>query len=114
MMTFHAYEWEVEKAAFYPHAHDGTFPSVLYGAIGLNGEAGEVAEKVKKVWRDKDSVVSQEDALEIVKELGDCLFYITRMANELGYSIEDVAEINVNKFLTRKREGTLQGSGDNR
>ena len=114
MMDFKTYQEEVDKASFYPDAHTGSLESIVYGALALNGEAGEVAEKVKKIWRDKNGEFGADDKHAVVKELGDTLFYITRIASELGYSLETVAEINVAKFQYRKSMGTLQGSGDNR
>ena len=114
MITFHDYEWEVNKACFYPSANQGTLEALVYGALGMGGETGEVVEKIKKVWRDKAGVFSEEDKEAIAKELGDVLFYLTRVANELEYSLEEIAEMNVKKFLARKENGTLQGEGDNR
>ena len=114
MITFHEYEWEVNIASFYPDAGIGSLKAIVYGAIGMSGEVGEVTEKIKKVWRDKDGKFSKEDKEAIVKELGDVLFYVTRIAHELGYGLEEVAQMNVDKFTARKEKGTLQGSGDNR
>lgn len=113
MITFYQYQEEVNKAAFYPEANSGSLSAILYGALGLNGEAGEVAEKVKKVWRDKESNFDN-DALEIAKELGDALWYITRIGAELGYSLDKIAQLNVDKIVSRRKNGTFQGSGDNR
>jgi NTP pyrophosphatase (non-canonical NTP hydrolase) len=114
MITFNKYQEEVDKASFYPDAHTGSLESIVYGALALNGEAGEVAEKIKKVWRDNNGEFGADDKHAVVKELGDTLFYITRVASELGYTLETVAEINVAKFQYRKKNGTLQGSGDDR
>ena len=114
MITFDTYQEEVDKACFYPGANTGSLEAVIYGVVGLNGEAGEVSEKVKKIWRDNDGYFDIEHKAEIIRELGDVLFYLTRISTELGYSLERVAEINVKKFTSRKERGTLQGSGDNR
>jgi NTP pyrophosphatase (non-canonical NTP hydrolase) len=113
-LTFKEYQDEVDKASFYPGANTGSIQAIIYGTLALNGEAGEVAEKVKKIWRDKDGFYSIDDRQAIIKELGDTMFYITRIASELGYELEDVAQINVEKFRARKEKGTLQGSGDDR
>lgn len=82
--------------------------------LGLVGEAGEVAEKFKKILRDKDGVLSDQDKKEIVKELGDVLWYTSALSHYLGVSLEDVAEGNLNKVLGRKQRGVSHGSGDNR
>jgi len=82
--------------------------------LGLTGEAGEVAEKMKKILRDKDGVMSEEDKKELVKELGDILWYINSTAVYLGYTLEDVAQANLDKVLSRKARGVSHGSGDNR
>ena len=108
------YQEEISKLSFYPGANTGSIEAILCGALALNGEAGEVAEKVKKVWRDKNGLFLEEDRNALLLELGDSLFYITRLAAELGFSLEEVVEGNFNKILSRKERGTLQGSGDNR
>lgn len=92
--------------------------TLFYPALKLNGEAGEVAEKVGKLWRDrgieKIADIPQEDNAEIVKELGDVLWYISSMAKLLGVSLSDVAKANITKLESRKQRGVLSGSGDNR
>lgn len=82
--------------------------------LGLTGEAGEVAEKMKKILRDKDGVMSEEDKKELIKELGDILWYINSTAVYLGYTLDDVAQANLDKVLSRKARGVSHGSGDNR
>ena len=88
--------------------------SLTYAALGLTGEAGEVADKVKKSLRDKNGTVSDDDALALLKELGDVLWYVNQTANLLGFTLEGVARANLAKLEDRKARGTLQGSGDNR
>ena len=83
-------------------------------ALGLVGEAGEIAEKVKKIIRDQNDEYSQADADEIVKELGDVLWYIAAMADYFGSDINEVAEINIQKLASRAKRGKIKGSGDNR
>ena len=90
------------------------FKDLLHWVLGLNGEAGEVAEKMKKIIRDKGSVVSDEDKREMAKELGDVLWYIAVFANDLGVSLDTVAQQNLDKLASRKDRGMLGGSGDNR
>ena len=84
----------------------------MYPALGLAGEAGEVADKVKKIIRDNKSLVNEKQ--ELAKELGDVLWYINALARDIGYSLEVIAEMNLEKLESRKERGTLQGNGDNR
>lgn len=88
--------------------------AVPYCALGLTGEAGEVAEKVKKIIRDKGGVVSDEDKHELLKELGDVLWYVTDFADQLGSSLREVAQMNYEKLQSRKLRNKITGSGDNR
>lgn len=97
------------STAIYPSTH-----SVVYPTLGLTGEAGEVSDKVKKIIRDKGGVFTNQDRLDIVKELGDVLWYIANAAGDLGYTLEDVAYFNMAKLESRRLRNTLQGSGDNR
>ena len=87
---------------------------VVYPALGLAGECGEAVDKIKKVIRDHGGVFSETKSLEIIKELGDVLWYVNAIAVDLGYSLEDVARINAEKIRSRKLRGTLQGEGDER
>lgn len=87
---------------------------IVYPALKLNGEAGEVAEKIGKILRDKDGKYSHEAKLEIIKELGDVLWYITATATDLGFNLSDVAKMNMEKILSRKERNKISGSGDNR
>ena len=88
--------------------------TLLSQVFGLMGESGEVAEKFKKLIRDKKGVISDEDKVEIIKELGDILWYINSVSHLLGSSLEEVAEKNLDKVLSRKQRSKTQGSGDNR
>lgn len=90
------------------------FKDVLHWVLGLNGEAGEAAEKVKKIIRDKGGKISDEDRKELAKELGDVLWYLAVFAHDLGFTLEDVAQNNLDKLKSRKDRGVLTGSGDNR
>jgi len=83
---------------------------LVENVLGLVGEAGEVAEKVKKMIRDGTKVVP----MDIIKELGDVVFYCTALANHVGYDLTTVLEINLVKLNGRVERGTIQGSGDNR
>ncbi len=109
-MTFEEYQIESRKTAVYPDINN----NFVYPTLGLAGEAGEVAEKIKKVIRDGNGVVTDEKKQEITKELGDVLWYVANLAKELGISLEDVASKNIEKLQSRQQRGELHGSGDNR
>ena len=89
-------------------------PALISQIFGLVGESGEVAEKFKKIIRDKQGSLSGEDKAEILKELGDILWYVNSVASLLGSSLEEVAKKNLDKVLSRKARGVTKGSGDNR
>jgi NTP pyrophosphatase (non-canonical NTP hydrolase) len=109
-MTFQEYQEESRKTAVYPNK-DNNF---IYPTLGLAGEAGEVAEKIKKVIRDGNGIVTEEKKGEITKELGDVLWYVANLAKELGISLEEVAQKNLEKLQSRQQRNELHGSGDNR
>jgi NTP pyrophosphatase (non-canonical NTP hydrolase) len=101
------YQMQAREFAIYPERMQ-----VVYPALGLAGEAGEVADKVKKIYRD-----GKDDARfrgEIAKEIGDVLWYCATLADDLGFSLQQVAEMNIHKLKSRKVAGTIGGSGDNR
>lgn len=87
---------------------------LAYPALGLAGEAGEVAEHVKKAIRDDDGEVSEERRAAMAKELGDVLWYVSQLASELGLELDQIAQVNLDKLLSRQRRGVLSGSGDER
>ena len=109
-MTFQEYQTESRKTAIYPNK-DNNF---IYPTLGLAGEAGEVAEKIKKVLRDGNGVVSEEKKEEIIKELGDVMWYVANLSTELKISLEDVVSKNIEKLQSRQQRNELHGSGDNR
>lgn len=96
--------------------HDVTDLSatLLSQVLGLVGESGEVADKFKKLIRDKQGRLSDEDTVEILKELGDVLWYVNSISHLLGSDLEKVAQSNLDKVLSRKARGVTGGSGDNR
>jgi len=83
-------------------------------ALGLTGEAGELADKIKKVYRDDNGVFNQEKRDAIAKELGDVLWYVTRLGATLGFSLEEIAQRNIEKLADRAKRGKIGGSGDDR
>lgn len=109
-MNFDEYQEKSRKTAIYPDQGS----NFIYPTLGLVGEAGEVADKMKKVIRDDDGVVSDEKVSEMKKELGDVLWYIAQLATELGLSMNDIAEGNIEKLYSRLERGKISGSGDNR
>ncbi len=88
--------------------------AVIYPALGLASEAGEVAGKVKKVLRDAAGQLDVEQASKIIDELGDVLWYVTCLIDDLGYTLDEVIERNTAKLEARVANNTIQGSGDNR
>ncbi len=110
-MTFEEYQKQALTTVL---STGDDFKDLLHWVLGLTGEAGEVAEKLKKIIRDKDSVITAEDKQELAKELGDVLWYIAVFAHDLGVSLDTIAQQNLDKLLSRKDRGVLGGSGDNR
>lgn len=93
----------------------GDISAQMMGQIlGLSDESGEVLAKFKKLLRDKHGKLSDEDRKEIAKELGDVLWYVSVLSDMLGYSLEEVAQMNLDKLASRKQRDMLHGSGDNR
>lgn len=109
-MDFNEYQKESRKNAIYPAVGSNFYFPVL----GLAGETGEVAEKVKKILRDKDGIADEQSKEEIKKELGDVLWYLSQIASELNLSLEDVANVNLEKIKDRGRRNMIHGDGDNR
>lgn len=93
---------------------DDMSPALISQVFGLVGESGEVAEKFKKLIRDRGGKISDEDKAEILKELGDILWYINSVTHLLGSSLDEVAIKNLEKLASRKERDVLHGSGDNR
>jgi len=98
------YQKSAAETAIYSSKH-----AVMYPALGLAAEAGEVANKVKKILRDGDF-----DRKAIADEIGDCLWYIAALCRDLNVSMNDVARANLSKLQDRKKRGVISGSGDNR
>ena len=116
-MTMENYASQAMDSAIYPSA-------LVYPVLGLTSEAGEVADKVKKIFRDSDwddtniddplVELSWECREGIAHELGDVLWYVTAIASDLGFELEEIAAMNLEKLASRKHRNQLQGSGDNR
>ena len=109
-MTFNEYQKESRKTVIYPAAG----ANMIYPTLGLTAEAGEVANKVKKVLRDHRGQFSDESIADVSAEVGDVLWYCAQIATELGISLEDIADKNLAKLFSRLERGKLGGSGDTR
>jgi len=114
-LTFDNYEDEATATAVYPG-------DIIYPALALVGEAGEVADKVAKLVRDTEvnlddfhfSLFTRDQRRELAKELGDVLWNITMLSVDLGFTLEEIARMNLEKLQSRAERGTIRGSGDNR
>jgi len=111
-MKLHEYQTLATQTAFYPGKR--TITGITYLALKLNGEAGEVAEKIGKCLRDDNGKLTPEKRSALILELGDVLWYLANLSEELQTSLSDVAEANLKKLASRKERGTQTGSGDNR
>lgn len=109
-MNFEEYQKESRKTAVYPQAGNNW----VYPVLGLSGETGEIADKMKKVIRDDNNVISPEKREEVKKEIGDVLWYVAQLATELELSLDDIAKTNLEKLFSRMERNKLSGSGDNR
>lgn len=108
-MNLNEYQEAALLTALYPERY-----KIVYPSLKLSGEAGEVSEKVGKVLRDNGGLFTDEKKREIAKELGDVLWYIAALSNDIGYTLEDVARMNIDKLKSRQDRGMISGSGDNR
>lgn len=106
-MWLNEYQKKALSTAVFPKEY-----AMYYLTLKLNGEAGEVAEKVGKWMRDNPADMPPRS--DIAKELGDVLWYIATLADHLGYTLDEIATININKLAGRQAAGTLKGSGDDR
>jgi NTP pyrophosphatase (non-canonical NTP hydrolase) len=109
-MTFKEYQELAKTTAAYPNIGN----NYIYPTLGLAGETGEVAEKIKKVIRDNNGMVDSEKKEEIAKELGDVLWYLAQLSTELKLDFDYIAEKNLEKLKSRQERNRLHGNGDNR
>jgi NTP pyrophosphatase (non-canonical NTP hydrolase) len=109
LMRFDEYQKAAMETVVYPDEI-----GLAYTALGLAGEAGEIANKVKKVYRDSGGVLDTGRRAAIADEMGDALWYLAALATELGVSLDKVADDNIAKLAQRAEAGVLQGDGDNR
>ena len=87
---------------------------IVYPTLGLVNEAGEVAGKIKKIFRDKGGHISPGDREALKYELGDVLWYLTQICTELDLTLQEVATANIEKLYSRLERGQIRGEGDNR
>ena len=115
METFNEYQNHIaSNFRKYPDAGKLTQTSLSYLLLKLNGEAGECAEKYGKLLRDENGVVGEYFRQALKLELGDVQWYISELASVLGFTLQDIANSNVEKLTSRRERGVLGGSGDNR
>ena len=109
-MTPNEYQTAALSTAIYPNMGQ----NFVYPLLGLCGESGEVADKLKKVIRDNDGVLTDPVRDAVALELSDVAWYLAVLAFELDYTLEEVMQMNIDKLNSRKERGVLSGSGDNR
>lgn len=108
-MEVNNYQKMALETAIYPKEQ-----KIIYPTLGLTGEAGEVADKVKKVLRDNHGEFTEEKRKEIAKELGDVAWYLAVCAHDIGYTLEEICQMNYDKLKSRQQRGVIHGNGDNR
>lgn len=113
-MEFNEFQKECRKTDVGTSAQDCLYPGWLYYILGTVGEAGELAEKIKKLFRDKNGVVDSEFKEEIVKEMGDIQWYMARLADQFDIEFNTIAETNIKKLQSRKKRNKIHGNGDDR
>ena len=109
-MDFEEYQKKSRETALYPSIQE----KYVYPALGLVNEAGEVAGKIKKIFRDNNGVLDEERKRVLKKELGDVLWYLAQISTDLGLSLDEIAKYNIEKLQSRKKRGTIKGDGDER
>jgi NTP pyrophosphatase (non-canonical NTP hydrolase) len=109
-MNYTDYQTKSRKTAKYPSIGH----PVIYPTLGLTNEAGEVAGKIKKIFRDKNGVIGEAESSALKGELGDVLWYLAQVCTELDLSLDEVAEYNIAKLYDRMERGRIGGEGDNR
>lgn len=109
-MQFNEYQTKAQTTALYPNVGNNPY----YPALGLGGETGEVLNKIKKIMRDHDGIITDEHREIIKSELGDILWYVSALASEFRLELHTIAQANIDKLISRQKRGVLQGSGDDR
>jgi len=113
-LTLNEYQELANQTAEYPDIGN----NLLYPAMGLCGESGEVIEKIKKLWRNLGKTtgaeLTQEERLAIIKEMGGSLWYISALCLEVGCTLNEVATVNIEQLIDRRQRGVIKSAGDNR
>ncbi len=113
-LTFDKYQQMTQLTDLGTAAQDSIHPGWLYYALGLAGETGELMEKIKKLFRDNDGVITEEFRRAVAKELGDIDWYKARLADYFDLKSGDIARNNIEKVMDRQQRNMLHGDGDNR
>lgn len=113
-MELNEYQKKCKKYDVFKPTESFLDASLVDKVLGLVGEAGEVADKIKKIVRDKESSPTEKDLLEIAKELGDTFWYLSLLSDYLGFTLEEISNINLEKLESRQKRDKISGSGDNR
>lgn len=113
-MSITANEYQIGAAATALYPGRNSVDGLVYTVLGLTGEAGEISNKVKKILRDADGVLTAETRAKLIDEASDVSWYLAMLCDELNVDLSDVFEINLAKLRGRAERGTLQGSGDER
>ena len=109
-MDSNDYQTEALRTAIYPNLGE----NLIYPTLGLVGEAGEVADKIKKIIRDKGGVMEDSDREKIALEVSDVCWYLAMLAYELDYTLGEIMQMNLDKLASRQQRGVISGSGDDR
>jgi NTP pyrophosphatase (non-canonical NTP hydrolase) len=112
--TFTSYSRAAASTAIYPGQGEQNLTGIIYTTLGLTNEAGEVAGKLKKIMRDSGGVLTEEHKQALASEAADTLWYLDRLAAELGTTLQALAVANAAKLADRMKRGVIGGSGDNR
>lgn len=116
-LTVNEYQKRTSETAIYPQEDtmvSGDLMGITYCTLGLVGECGEIANKVKKIFRDHGSLITSEKKQELSKELGDVQWYLAQLSHKLDSTLESILRGNLEKLSKRKESGKIGGSGDNR
>ncbi len=108
-MTLNEYQVKAATTAIYPKD-----VGLVYTVLGLASEAGEVAGKLKKIYRDFDGILTSEQKIELANEAMDCVWYASQILKELDITFETAAQTNIEKLISRRERGVIKGNGDNR
>lgn len=109
-MELNKYQEVARSTAIYPNVGN----NLWYPTLGLCGESGEVAEKVKKIYRDKSGQLDHDTKNLLIRELGDVLWYVANIASEIKIDLDKIAKVNLVKLSLRKEQDKIHGDGDNR